>query len=101
LLLLFLLNPFSQAGLLQEQFFVAADCSAAGLFTHRAFQFSMNSTLPTFFRLADCSGLPPLFRARPFRPRPADLTARPPTKKPPFQATKNWVEVCFSFNQPG
>jgi hypothetical protein len=102
LLLLFLLNPFSQAGLLQEQFFVAADCSAAGLFTHRAFQFSMNSTQHTLFR-SDRFKTFSASNPSPSLPRrlPADLTAQPSTKKPPFQATKNSVEDCFSFNQLG
>jgi hypothetical protein len=66
---------------------VAANCSAAGLFTHRAFQFSRNRSAK---HLDQKFG--PL-------PNPQPLTPPfPEMKKPPFQATKKSVEDSFSFD---
>jgi hypothetical protein len=67
---------------------VAADCSAAGLFTHRAFQFSRNRSANT---LVQNLGLLPSSQTF--------TSLFPEMKKPPFQATKKSVEDSFSFDR--
>jgi hypothetical protein len=74
---------------------VATDCSAAGLFTHRAFQFSMNSAdfhfrselFLTLFNLI--SNLQKPCNAQNF-----NLSV----ENHPFRRRKNVIEDYFSFN---